>query len=267
MKKTDDNKFDVNCKRFVKCLKKHKIIGNENEYLKMLQVGDITLPIKEFDNAIPSGLENYSARIVFNIKEKTSKEKASDFPFFVKYEFLIIFSGYDSCNKTEYICSWHLDYDESGGNEIYHPLFHLTYGGTVMRSLYEFLGREGFKEIKKSASVCGQIEKDDNDVLKVVDDQSSPINTALFPLLLPAPRLPFHPMDIFLGVDFLMCTFLKKKEYDILQNDSEYKCIIKESQNKFWKPYYSAISANWPKNSCFPKVETRLLNQTLINAV
>ena len=87
---------------------------------------------------------------------------------------------------------------------------------------------------------------------------------SFIPLLLIAPRIPFPPMDYFLGIDFVISNFLNKKEYQKLQSEPNYKRLIKKSQEKMWKPYYSILANNW-SNTSFRNVTPHMLNPMLVS--
>ncbi len=70
-------------------------------------------------------------------------------------------------------------------------------------------------------------------------------------LLLSAPRLPFLPMDFFLGIDFIISNFLKKEDYYKILENSLYKKALENSQNSIWKQYILSIAHHWCKfSSC-----------------
>jgi len=60
-----------------------------------------------------------------------------------------------------------------------------------------------------------------------------------------APKLPFMPLDIILGIDFIIANFYKKEIYNKLHADSIYRQAIQHSQNRLWKPYFQAIASHW----------------------
>lgn len=116
------------------------------------------------------------------------------------------------------ICSWHFDRHITGGGEgemdepeEAHPLYHFQHGGHAMKGIANDLGKV---------------------------------------LLLPAPRLPFPPMDAVLAIDFLLSNFAGKcwKE---LRNEHIYLRLLREAQRRHWKPYLERLASWWgqvPKN-------------------
>ncbi len=69
-------------------------------------------------------------------------------------------------------------------------------------------------------------------------------------LLLSAPRLPFLPMDFFLGIDFIISNFLNKEDYYSISENSLYKKALENSQNSVWKQYILSLAHHWCKFSC-----------------
>ena len=61
-------------------------------------------------------------------------------------------------------------------------------------------------------------------------------------LFLSAPRLPFLPMDFFLGIDFIISNFLNKADYYKISGNSLYKKALENSQNSVWKQYILSIA-------------------------
>ena len=119
------------------------------------------------------------------------------------YIFSVELSGINQ-NGDKVHSSWHLDFDNSGTSEYMHPFFHLTYGGSTMKS-----------------TEIGNV------------------------LLLPAPRLPYLPMDAILGIDFILSNFIKKDKYNKLKSNSEYKSAVKNSQFRLWRPYMLSLASHW----------------------
>ncbi len=67
-------------------------------------------------------------------------------------------------------------------------------------------------------------------------------------MILPAPRIPFWPMDFMLGLDFILSNFLNKNEYNKeFIADSYYRSALKKSQDSIWRPYILSISHHWCK--------------------
>ena len=63
-----------------------------------------------------------------------------------------------------------------------------------------------------------------------------------------SPRFTHYPMDIILGLTFLIANF-QPNNYQRLINDREFKVLLKEYQATILKPYSHTLSANWIKDS------------------
>lgn len=102
-----------------------------------------------------------------------------------------------------YTSSWHLDrHVETGIPTSYHPFYHLTFGGKHMENL----------------DVEGESKFGDS-------------------LIVRAPRISHPPMELILGVDYVLQHYFINNELDLL-SDSNYIQIIKKLKNRFWMPYY-----------------------------
>lgn len=229
---------------FIKCLYKHKIINNEKEAESWFKKGGyVKFKLPECNNSRPTNVKDIEVKIVHECIENNS-----DLFDYSKYNFVFTFTGCDE-NNIEYKCSWHLDYEKKSKDDsldepkVFHPLFHLTYGGKSMKEIYHDL--DGKKcDVKENA---------------INEDK----NVSFIPLLLIAPRIPFPPMDYYLGIDFIICNFLNKWDYQKLQSESNYRRMIKKSQEKLWKPYFTILANNWSRVS-FPNITPHMLNQTII---
>ena len=69
-------------------------------------------------------------------------------------------------------------------------------------------------------------------------------------LLLPTPRISHPPMDIVLGIDFVLSNFVKAEIYKKIQSNSQYKAAVRKAQEKLWKPYMLSLAHHWCKNTC-----------------
>lgn len=106
-----------------------------------------------------------------------------------------------------YICAWHFDRHigcaEDNVTEA-HPLYHFQHGGKALSGLEDVFGLS---------------------------------------LMLPAPRLPFPPMDAILAIDFVLSNFAGDA-WGRLRNDTAYLRLLRSAQHRFWKPYMVRL-ANW----------------------
>lgn len=83
-------------------------------------------------------------------------------------------------------------------------------------------------------------------------------------LCLPAPRIAFPPMDIILGIDFVLSNFLERKKYeDKIIINPHYSTPLRKAQEKYWKPYYVSIAHHWCGNKC---IEYQKIPQNIITS-
>ena len=64
-------------------------------------------------------------------------------------------------------------------------------------------------------------------------------------IILSSPRIPYPPMDVVLGVHFILSDFFHYNQMIPIIEDSEYRQIVRNSQRRLWKPYYQASSTHW----------------------
>ncbi len=104
--------------------------------------------------------------------------------------------------------SWHLDFhiDEPrcSSPEFVHPMYHFHHGGKRL------------KEIGTYGNV----------------------------ILLDAPRILHHPLDVFLAIDFVVSNF-SESMWRKLKADTSYSEIIENSQNQWWSTYYRKLAEYW----------------------
>lgn len=109
-----------------------------------------------------------------------------------------------------YSC-WHLDLhieeDGDGQPKYCHPLYHFAFGGNKMEAMGDNFFGNG--------------------------------------LMLPAPRLMHPPMDAILGIDFILQNYFDRDKIQTLLDDSSYKEIVNNSQNRLWKPFFASLYSIW----------------------
>lgn len=126
-----------------------------------------------------------------------------------KLESEIIVTG-KLANK-ELFCSWHFDRHISDVNsnepEAAHPRYHMHFGG---------------RRMTKSGADFGAA------------------------LLLASPRLPHPPLDGILFIDFILSNFAENK-WRHVRMQSQYLRLIRQSQERLWRPYVRSISNGWTR--------------------
>lgn len=162
--------------------------------------------------SIPQSLS--LTEIIFNISVTGIFTNVVDNIYFnplVKLNFDIELEGFRELEGKidNYFASWHLDKHINGGNisSYIHPEYHLTFGGNKLEE-------------------------------KGVDNFGST-------LILPSPRISHPPMDVILGIDFILQNYFPLEEISKLLDDSKYKQIVSNSQERLWKPYYLSLSTKW----------------------
>lgn len=114
-----------------------------------------------------------------------------------------------------HICAWHFDRHLNEGEGVpteAHPLFHFQHGGHAMKPHASDLGRS---------------------------------------LLLPAPRLPFPPMDVALAIDFVLSNF-SGHSWSKLRAEADYLRLLRGSQDRYWRPYIFRLSEWWGAHGTRP---------------
>ena len=260
------------------------IIKNEKSALDRFNNGRLSFSVPKTNN-LPSNINDVSVTLIFDIQcgedkfedkvkkeieEKADKNVKFEIQSYSQFEFKIQFSGKDD-RGIEYLSGWHLDYEPKTKYpflkepKVYHPLFHLHYGGSTLREVYRELNMhyDLFNENSFTKSLVEDIKDlfNDKDTKDKIDDvflkhcgkseafQKNAVtlksNTSYVPLYMIAPRIPFPPIDEYLGLDFIVSNFFEKTKY------AEFRKLfhrnIVESQKKLWKDYYEIISGYWNK--------------------
>lgn len=135
-------------------------------------------------------------------------------------------------DRAEYLVTWHLDkhIHEAGdgvGNYI-HPEYHFTFGGHRMTNATEY----NFGDM----------------------------------LILPTPRLPHPPMDIILGIDFILHHFYSRAMRERITLLDEYKKIVRNAQLRIWRPFALSFASHWQLNTNIdPNIAPKKLFPNLID--
>lgn len=110
-----------------------------------------------------------------------------------------------------YITAFHLDRHLESANEpdAAHPIYHIHFGGD---------------KLEKDKRKFGQA------------------------LLLDTPRLMHYPMEIILGIDFILSNYFPTVWKELKKN-GDYNTLMKKYQEYIWKPYSHAIAKHWTNYS------------------
>ncbi|KMQ67689.1 hypothetical protein ACM39_12605 [Chryseobacterium sp. FH2] len=115
-------------------------------------------------------------------------------------------------DKKDFFTSYHLDRHLYKAGDMMpvepHPFYHFQYGG---------------KHIL-----------DDN---KTVDSGKL--------IIFESPRIAHYPMELILGIDYILSHFFPDKRIAILKSEQEYVNLIEKYQARILKPYYHTISSTW----------------------
>ncbi len=273
------------------------IIQDETFALSWFKKGRLSFRVPKTNN-LPSNINDVFVTLIFDIKcgedkfenevkkeieEKADKNVKFEIQSYSQFVFSIQFSGKDD-KGIEYLSGWHLDYEPKTKYpflkepKVYHPLFHLHYGGSNLREVYRELNmhQDFFDENSFTKSLVEDIkdlfdkkeikDKIDNVFLKHCEKSDkfqmnavSLNKTSYVPLYMIAPRIPFPPMDEYLGLDFIVSNFFEKSEYNNFRKLFHQKIV--ESQKKMWKGYYEIISGYW--NHRTPHITPNMLIPTL----
>ncbi len=118
-----------------------------------------------------------------------------------------------SCEIDNFIARWHCDADIDPVTRYTHSLFNISFGGIKMKS---------------KATASGNI--------------NSFYGAAL---ILNTPRIVHPPMDVILGVDFILHNFFTKKECEKIMQDKTYQRIVRHSQERLWRPFALSFASHW----------------------
>lgn len=268
------------------------IIKDKQNTLTKFKNGRLSFRVPKTNN-LPSNVNDVIVSLVFDIEcgqdvfnedekkeidKNTNKKLKYEISSYSKFVFSIQFSGKDD-NGIEYLSGWHLDYEPKTkypflkDPKVYHPLFHLHYGESTLRDVYRELNmhQDFFDEKSFTSSLIEDIKAlfGEQDAKDKIDDvfikhclksgdfikNTVTLNnkTSYVPLYMIAPRIPFPPMDEYLGLDFIISNFFEKSEYDKFRKNPFFHYKISNSQNKLWKDYFNIIMGFWNKKNTFIK--------------
>lgn len=152
----------------------------------------------------PDGLENITLHFDINLIKEYTQDPIYSDPL-KHLEFNIVVIGYK--DGKEHIISYHLDRHPEGENDPTeaHPKYHFQFGG---------------RKLDKKNKDFGQS------------------------IILDSPRIMHYPMDIVLGIDFIISNFFPEV-WQELKKENDYVTIISEYKNQFMKPYFCSLANHW----------------------
>jgi hypothetical protein len=190
----------------------------QNEGNTLVDVDNVFLNVNtKIGGTHPSDVSKIVIRLQHKCEFDAAKDPLSQDPI-KEYKFYVEIKGYGP-GTNWYMNCWRLDrHPEKDNHKFTHPYFHFHAGGD-----------------------------------ELVVANCDPGNL----IMLTSPRLPHPPMDLFLGLHFLMSNFLSVKDYDsvaALFKDADYQGILKRSQEKMWDSYFKSFSSNEHEDYHFKNV-------------
>ena len=124
--------------------------------------------------------------------------------------------------------AWHLDREkplatEAKPNANIHPKYHISFGGGLIT-----------KARRKELGIGENGEKIQFDFGQT--------------LFIGTPRFMHPPMDIILGIDFILSHYVSKDYAEIFLKNTKYQRIVKTMKEALWKPYAFSLANNFCSN-------------------
>ncbi len=212
-------KFVRDLTTFIKLIEKHEISIDKSKLYDLekkltgskkyyVETRDIAIHIyKKIADTKPPGITKMSIFFSHTCEFNEATDIKLNDPVKANYYFYFQINGYgNNVSKKEYINCWRLDQDI------------ISAASKYTHPYYHFQ--------------AGGRELDYKDTGELI--------------LLAAPRLPHPPMDLFLGIHFILNNYMSTKDYPELKKmfDSyEYQEIIKRAQERMWVPYFNSFFA------------------------
>ncbi len=164
-----------------------------------------------------------------NIKIINSKNKIIN-PIDRLESFNIVIQG-ENDEGGEFISAWHLDKrEESNSYNFSEPIFHFTFGGYKMENKH-----------KDSNWDYGQL------------------------LLMRTPRIMHPPLDIILGIDFVLNQYVSKEYSTLFISNKRYIDIVSQIKDLIWKPYAVAFAKKMHND--FSKIDGLNFDDQFVNSI
>lgn len=176
------------------------------------QVHNLVIPFDNNKHIQPSELYaqlRFDMSVEIDIAKRKQGEDA-----YSKYSLaLTIFGNKDG--KEHSFC-WHVDRDAGEKSEEIHPLYHMQYSNG-----HTYLHPNG-------------------------ETQEFDWGNSIY---LDVPRITHYPMDLFIGLSFIVTNFYKKSTTEKLFADRQFAYRLNESSNRILKPYFCALANKWGDTS------------------
>lgn len=159
----------------------------------------------KYSGSIPVNVDSFEILLNIEVCGKYIDQNNIVNPL-TKLLFNLDIEGFDD-NLEELYSSLHLDrHDYITADNFVHPSYHFTFGGNNLESK--------------------------GDVFKGI-------------LVLSTPRIQHPPLDLILGIDFILQNYFMKSDIQNILDNSEYQEIIERAQYRLWRPYYASIYNRW----------------------
>jgi hypothetical protein len=198
------------------------ILTKEAGYSSVLSSLVVHVPNKPRDTANPDGVKMIDVRLEVEIDLSQIDNKKIIDPI-KKLGFAVTVS---SKNPIAFQ-SWHLDKQgepKPGAkpDAHIHPEYHVSFGGgNITKARRQELDEDIF-------------------------DQNVEIDFGQT-LFIGTPRFMHPPMDIILGIDFILCHYVAKEYAEYFTGNPKYQRIVQTMKDALWKPYAYAFANNFCK--------------------
>lgn len=188
-----------------------------------LKLENITFNINQkLTGCLPNYIKSYVIDLHHSIDMNVTLDHNTD-DIIDNYLFEIEVIGYDK-DAEDYFFAWHLDkHDFEGDETLSHPSYHFQCWSDKLNHILE---DEKFGKI----------------------------------LLMNSPRFPHPPMDLFLGIHFIISNFIDSgihTKKNLLLKDGDYQSILRFSQSLIWDVYFNSFAdgsshKHFTKSRVFP---------------
>jgi hypothetical protein len=175
-------------------------------------IEDLEFPLTEsIAGSIPNEIGTFGIFLTHNCYLDSTKDFKSQDPFVNDkggYSFIINIIGYKNPNANELYSTIRLDRHITGGNS-----------PKVCHPFYHIQFGGDFVSLKETGEL----------------------------MLLGPPRIAHPPLDLFLGIHFILDNFFNKRSYPMIKElfeNYEYRSILERAQKRLWEPYFQAFSLN-----------------------